>query len=254
MKRCRLNIVLTLIMLGFWLPVAGAAVDSEPSDTGERFWTQEQTLLMVGGVAAGGLLTLIDDDLRRTVQSNSSAEAKDVAKGLDLAGGPPACAGYAAGIWLWGRISDDPYRQESGALALGSVILAEGVTQGLKLLSSRPRPEEGEADDFDWLAFDFERDSFPSAHASGAFALASVMARRSKGELAPWLWYGGATLVGVSRLVYDKHWASDVVVGALIGEVTGRAVLYVVGQKGWIAAPLILPEGNGGGLAVYKAF
>ena len=37
--------------------------------------------------------------------------------------------------------------------------------------------------------------------------------------------YGGATLVGLSRMYHNKHWASDVVLGAAIGTFSGRKVV-----------------------------
>ena len=33
--------------------------------------------------------------------------------------------------------------------------------------------------------------------------------------------FGGASLVGVSRMYHDKHWASDVVLGAAVGTFSG---------------------------------
>jgi membrane-associated phospholipid phosphatase len=37
--------------------------------------------------------------------------------------------------------------------------------------------------------------------------------------------YGGATLVGVGRMYHDKHWASDVALGAGIGIFSGLKVV-----------------------------
>jgi membrane-associated phospholipid phosphatase len=37
--------------------------------------------------------------------------------------------------------------------------------------------------------------------------------------------YGGASLVGLSRMYHDKHWASDVALGAAIGTFSGLKVV-----------------------------
>lgn len=58
-------------------------------------------------------------------------------------------------------------------------------------------------------------------------------------DLAPCLvMIGAATATGVLRIVYDEHWASDVLTGAVIGTLSG----YVV--------PSLLHYGFGGGRAV----
>ena len=47
------------------------------------------------------------------------------------------------------------------------------------------------------------------------------------------LMYGGATAVGLSRMYHNRHWASDVVIGAAIGTFSGRKVVqYVHGHPG----------------------
>jgi membrane-associated phospholipid phosphatase len=37
--------------------------------------------------------------------------------------------------------------------------------------------------------------------------------------------YGGATLVALSRMYHNKHWASDVALGAAVGTFSGLKVL-----------------------------
>jgi undecaprenyl-diphosphatase len=62
--------------------------------------------------------------------------------------------------------------------------------------------------------------SFPSGHASAAFAAASLLAPESR---APALWYALAAKVAYSRVHVRIHHASDVIGGAVIGVVVGRA-------------------------------
>jgi membrane-associated phospholipid phosphatase len=77
---------------------------------------------------------------------------------------------------------------------------------------------------------------FLSGHTTVAFAAAAAvsaevarsdLARRhpaAVGAVAPLL-YGGAALVGVSRMYHDAHWASDVVAAAGVGTLAGRAIV-----------------------------
>lgn len=61
--------------------------------------------------------------------------------------------------------------------------------------------------------------SFPSGHTATAFMCATML-HKEYGCVSPWYSIGGytvATLTGVSRILNNKHWISDVVTGAGIG-------------------------------------
>lgn len=61
--------------------------------------------------------------------------------------------------------------------------------------------------------------SFPSGHTAQAFCAAAFL-DREYGKQYPWLrWlgYGMATTTGICRILKNRHWASDVVLGAGIG-------------------------------------
>jgi membrane-associated phospholipid phosphatase len=71
--------------------------------------------------------------------------------------------------------------------------------------------------------------AFPSSHAANAFAVATVVGRRWRraGPLA----FACASVVGWSRLYLDRHWASDVAAGALLG--VSLALLALHAWESW---------------------
>ncbi|MEO8710832.1 MAG: phosphatase PAP2 family protein [Parafilimonas sp.] len=67
--------------------------------------------------------------------------------------------------------------------------------------------------------------SFPSGHTTVAFAVAAVFAEQYKNTWVPAVAYSAASLVGVSRITENKHWTTDVVVGATLGWLCGKQVV-----------------------------
>ena len=68
--------------------------------------------------------------------------------------------------------------------------------------------------------------AFPSGHTTAAFAAATVFAQEYRDRL--WvsiLSYSAASLIGLSRITENAHWASDVFAGAALGYVTGLQVV-----------------------------
>jgi membrane-associated phospholipid phosphatase len=126
---------------------------------------------------------------------------------------------------------------------LEAMAVSGQVTSLLKGLFGRSRPyaSGGDARDFD-LGGGFAsatRRSFPSGHTSMAFTFASVVDEetshrwpRAHRVIAP-LAYVAATSVGLARMYNDKHWASDIALGAAIGTLSGKLVVrYAHGRPG----------------------
>ena len=99
--------------------------------------------------------------------------------------------------------------------------------------------------------------SFPSGHASQAFAVATAIAENYPVWWVQTLCYGGAGLVGYARIEQNAHYASDVVAGALLGWAVAHAVVHR--HNGCPPKPeklnwSLCAEGGGARLVFFKSF
>jgi membrane-associated phospholipid phosphatase len=93
-----------------------------------------------------------------------------------------------------------------------------------KYAAGRERPNVT-ADSNAWRA---GGDSFPSMHATAAFAIGTVLAESGNDEYR-WmrraLGYGLGVATSYQRLNHNQHWLSDTVAGAALGWASARFVL-----------------------------
>jgi undecaprenyl-diphosphatase len=102
-----------------------------------------------------------------------------------------------------------------GVVAAGfSALLALGIAHMVAELWARPRPYVAHPDAILFIAPSSDS-SFPSDHATAAFAIAVALLLRHR--KAGWLAIALATLVSLARVVVGTHYPSDVAAGALIG-------------------------------------
>ena len=147
----------------------------------------------------------------------------------------PGSVIIGVGLYGIGRATGNDRMADLGlhgteALAIGAAVGWLG-----KGLFGRERPYVEQApDDFAFLrGFKSNTDykSFPSGHTIAAFAAASAVSSETSRWWPSSRWYigtamyGGAALVGVSRMYNNRHWASDVLMGAAIGTLSGLKVV-----------------------------
>jgi len=141
-------------------------------------------------------------------------------------GAPYTLAGMAVTMYLVGRATGNSKARETGFLGAEAIAHSQIVTLVLKTATQRERPLDFQAHGSGGLAFGNGGNSFPSGHASGSFALATVFAYEYGREhrWVPYTSYGLASLVAASRLSAQQHWVSDLFVGSTVGFLIGRYV------------------------------
>ena len=248
-----------------------AADSASPAGHGEALVTRSDAWVL-GGFAIAATVAFPND--RHLASSFRRGDVQDNRTLRDAAAlfrgvGQPGVVVGGVSAWALGRLTHRPVLAATGLRVTEAIVVAAGLTSVGKFAAGRARPattDDRDPYDFRWWRGTRQGyTSMPSGHTSAAFAAASALAgdwRRfapgSARYAVPAL-YSGAALVGLSRMYHDGHWASDVVVGAALGALSGR----VVGRWGrahadnrvqrWLA-PVALHSSGGEGLGVGLSF
>ncbi|MFI4968997.1 MAG: phosphatase PAP2 family protein [Lysobacterales bacterium] len=200
------------------------------------------------GLIGGGLLiagAFLDKPIRDEAQRGRSRGSDAFFRRVERFGTKQYGLPVLAGFYVYGAAADD-YEAKAVALdGFSADVISALVTSTIKGIVGRARPNAGlGTHHFQPLQGDY---SFPSGHATGAFAFASVIAAHYD---SPWVGataYGIAGLVGVARVRLDAHWATDVVAGGLIGGLIGHHLVQFnreLRARGVAMAPTIGSDGN----------
>jgi membrane-associated phospholipid phosphatase len=165
------------------------------------------------GVVTGSLIAT-DRDLSKQLVKPGHIDTSKQISNLGLY----SFIGAGAGFYGLGLISGDDHKRETGLLAGEAFINATLVGTALKGIVGRERPFE--SDHFGHIGKGGS--SFPSEHALGSWAIASVIAHEYPNPFIQFLSYGLASTVSVTRLTAGQHFPSDVFVGATFGYLIGR--------------------------------
>ncbi|WP_018614403.1 phosphatase PAP2 family protein [Segetibacter koreensis] len=208
--------------------------------------TKGKDWLKVGGFAVvTGAVSLANkpvNDYAVTLHKNNPG-LSSVSKYVTNFGG--AYELYAiAGFYAYGLIFKSQKEKTTTALATQAYITAVGISFVAKYLAGEQRPyytdpltnKRGPIFHGPFYAFKKGPDgkrlgtenfsSFPSGHTTAAFAAATVYAMEYRDKpLIPILSYSAATLVGLSRITENKHWPVDILVGGMLGYLSGRQVV-----------------------------
>lgn len=205
--------------------------------------------VLAGGFAVGTLVAMpLDARWDRTIGA-VGPQASHVLRETDRVGdswGSPGAIVAAGALWLGARVFHDSVRARYGARALEALALSGTITGGIKGLAGRARPYADPGQPDSWVfargIHDGRYQSFPSGHATAAFAFASAITSqldRDRSPLRHWadpVLFALAGVTAFARTYDHAHWTSDVVAGAGVGTLSGLIVArWHDGHRGsWI--------------------
>ncbi|HEY8996673.1 MAG TPA: phosphatase PAP2 family protein, partial [Edaphobacter sp.] len=169
-----------------------------------------------GAALASDTYTMRNVVSRDTEITNMSARVSDVMR-YSFLGGPTLM------VFL-GRAGKNEHFHSAGLLGMEAFGDAYLVSTLFKFTSYRERPFLNDARGHFFSADAGSNSSFPSGHSMTAFAAATVLA-----EEYPTFWkqaalYSLATGVGVTRILGERHFPSDVLIGSVGGWMIGHYV------------------------------
>ncbi len=188
-----------------------------------------------------------------TTPSLALPDAATLSSGLQLNrtnGNDPAWATFASGTGnllflgagtLLPLVEDGKDGQQHSLRTADALIVSTLFSEGLKRVTHKKRPDGG------------NYESFPSGHATAAFAVATMQANYHPKQAI--FWYAGATAIAASRVKLHRHYTVDVIAGAALGYATARLEL---GQnRGLLLRPFIrqtAPDNRVTGMSFSKSF
>lgn len=231
-------------LLAAWSPLRGQAAATRDTTAHPL----PVTTIAIG-FAAGTLVAMpLDAGWDRTV-GGAGWQGSHVLRGFDRLGdnwGSPGAIVVAGALWAGARVFHDTVRAKIGGRAIEALMLSGIVTGAIKGLAGRARPyaDPGHPDSWALLrgTSDGRYQSFPSGHATAAFAFASAVTAqlsRDRSPAARWagpLLYSLAGVTAFARTYDHAHWLSDVVAGAAVGTLSGLVVArwHDAHQNSWI--------------------
>lgn len=197
------------------------------------FVTQDLYVLAIFTAATVAMFPL-DRHLASQIRDEdliANRNLRRAASTFNFFGGPgPYLIG--GGMYVIGRATKVPKAAELALHGTEAVVVGQAVSGVLKVILGRARPYTSA--DTNAHSFGLARglksgdyQSFPSGHTTSAFAVAAAVTTETSSWWPQTRWifgpilYTGAALVGVSRMYDDKHWASDVIMGAAVGTFAG---------------------------------
>jgi PAP2 superfamily protein len=189
------------------------------------------TATLVTGAAVG----LYDNDakIQKWALDHKTTTTNNIGDKVTYLGFGKYTPALLGGMYLYGYLAENGKSRKTALLSVESFVLTGVFVQTLKYTTGRHRPYTDDPPhtwDGPRRHNSGDHMSFPSGHASSAFAVATVIASEYDNPVVSTLSYGVAAITALNRVTHNAHWSSDIFVGSAIGYFTGKAV--VASHKG----------------------
>lgn len=180
---------------------------------------------VVLGVTGG--LMLADYEIKRAFQLNQTKFFNSVAHEIEPLGN--AYSPYLIlGMYAVGVVTKNRNLEHASLMTTKSLLISTLLYTTAKVIIRRERPSftDNTANYDPPFTGDKKHTSFPSGHMLTVTTVATALAE-IYGEdhpWVPWVTYSLAGLTGLSRLYHNRHWSSDVWIGASLGYFVTKTV------------------------------
>ncbi len=203
--------------------------------------------MLFGGALAGiGVAHIYDKRVRahfvRALGPSGASSSDDVQDAI------PTAAVFL-GNWAFATVLDDSAGKREVWTMFEAAGLSTLTAYGLKYAIRREGPDET-SDPNAWGRG--HGGSFPSTHATAAFAVGTVLAESGSDDfrwLRRFLGYGLGVATDYERLKHNAHWLSDVVAGSALGAGSAYFMLSRSERSQEMTQVMLVPIDGGAELA-----
>jgi membrane-associated phospholipid phosphatase len=210
----------------------------EKSETGFSNAYIKPKFLITSAIITAGLLAT-DDQTYRDIHDFKLRNkiVGDISPVVTELGDGKFSLALFGGFFLHYCLFDDQKSLYTSKIGIESFLVSGIAVQFFKQIFGRERPSHAtkEGGKFHGPFSFFSKksndiasfDAFPSGHTATAFSWASTLAELYPDGAMPYISYGMATVIAFSRITERTHWLSDCFVGAIMGIVSTKFVIYL---------------------------
>ena len=260
----------TVLLVFVALSSASGQTSAPPTTvtTHHPLFTWNDALLGAGFVAGTFALFPLDKHYATQLQEPGRQDNRfyqDAAKFFNTTAQPGSVI-IGVGLYGYGKLAKKERVADLGLHGTEALVVGALVADVLKIGFGRARPfvtgSDSTPNPGNWQFMrgrksgDFQ--SFPSGHTVAGFAAAAAVTNEASRWWPGSQWYvgpvmfGGAALIGASRMYNNRHWASDVMLGAAIGTFAGNKVVRYNHKTNpnnrldrWLLSGNVRPTANG---------